>query len=132
MATIRIYRTESADKRPETSKAKRDEIRERVAALSRVDRPEIMDHFLATGRGASDFYKQQALPASVVNNPAERRFRHSDKGWTVPEGSLGRKGAQTIGDADKARSTAESLRIWINKHLGEAVAASHLAVVVDD
>ena len=126
MAVIRIYRLESIHPAPRPKAADVRAVRERTDRVARVPRPDVMDHFTPQGRGASSFYKQPAVPASVVNNPAERRHNYDDAGWIVPVSSLGR-----YGRAD--RSTAESLRLWINKHLApELLHASHLAVVVDE
>jgi hypothetical protein len=126
MAVIRIYRLESIHPAPRPTKAVATAVRERLARLARVSRDAVVDHFSPQGRAASSFYKQQAVPASVINNPAERRYTYRDAGWVVPPESLGRA-------ARADRSTAESLRLWINKHLSpEMVHPSHVAVVVDD
>lgn len=126
MAVIRIYRLESIHPAPRPKVADVRAVRERTGRVARVPRDAVVDHFVPQGRAASCFYKQPAVPASVVNNPAERRYNYSDAGWIVPPASLGRKGT-----AD--RSTAESLRLWINKHLApELLHPSHLAVVVDE
>ena len=126
MAVIRIYRLESIHPAPRPKMATVRAVRERADRVARVRRDALVDHFSPEGRRGSDFYRQPAVPASVINNPAERRYNYRDAGWIVPPECLGRAGT-----AD--RSTAESLRLWIGKHLApELVHLSHLAVVVDE
>jgi hypothetical protein len=105
-----------------TAKIRR-EVTERVNALCREHRPSLLE-FMLTG-----FWKLEALPASVVKDAAARRYYHAGAGWTVPDDSMGRKGHD--GTEEAARITSESIRIWINKHLGDVVPASMVAVTVE-
>jgi hypothetical protein len=133
MHLIRIYHIESSGPRPTTTVAQRKEMRRRIAAMSRVDRDAVVDFFTPQGKGTSDFYKLPCLPRAAVKDASARRYYHGDEGWTVPAPSLGRYGLDSLTHgATQARSTAESLRLWIAKHLSDVVNPAHVAVVVDE
>jgi hypothetical protein len=102
------------------------EVRERIAHLARVQRPSLLDFML------DGYWQMTALPAAVVKDAAVRAFRHGHEGWIIPEDSLGRKGAAGVADTEKARSTAESIRIWIIKNLEGIIDPAKFAVVVED
>jgi hypothetical protein len=131
MYQVRIYRIDTGLPARHASEADRDLMLKRVAALSRVQRPELVDHFTPRFGQPSPFYKQRALARTMVKNAAERRFDHQNAGWSVPAGSLGRKGREALATEVLARSTAESIRIWIVKHLDVVVDPSAVAVVVE-
>jgi hypothetical protein len=110
--------------RKPTAKVAR-EVRERVAALARVQRPELLDWLL------SDYWKAEALTGAVIKDAASRRYYHGDAGWRVPVGSIGRKGAEAVATEKDARSAAESIRLWIIKNLSDIIPADAYAVVVE-
>lgn len=101
------------------------EIRERTAALARVQRSELLEWLLA------GYWKAEALAPATIKNAAARRYYHADAGYVVPVESLGRKGADAVADEQSARSTAESIRLWIDKNLGDIIPADTYAVVVE-
>jgi hypothetical protein len=98
--------------------------RERVTALARIQRPELLDFLLG------DFWKLPVLSSAAVKDAATRTYYHGDSGWIVPVGSLGRKGEEATASLKDARSTAESIRIWIGKNLPE-VDLQNVAVAVE-
>ena len=124
MSQIRIYRKESAAK-PVTklAKATADEIRHRTSVLARVQRPDLLDHFMPTGNAKSAFHRQPAISPSLAKNRGERILDHADKGWTLPESCLGRAG---VADA----SQAQSVLLWIKKHIVEAGLADEAEICV--
>lgn len=107
------------------SKADKADIRRRIAIVSRVDRPAMLDHFLGgdNANSVGGFFGQEAASASEVKNPANILLGDVDY-WAVPATDLGRKGEAT-------QSQAESVRLWISKHLvgNGVVAADEIAVV---
>jgi hypothetical protein len=133
MHLIRIYHIEGSGPRPRPTAAQRKEMKQRIAALSRVNRDSVIDFFTPQGRSESKFYKLPCLPRAAVKDASARRYYHGEDGWTVPVPSLGRGGMDSLtSGAEAARSTAESLRLWIAKHLGDVVNPNHVAVVVDE
>jgi hypothetical protein len=109
--------------KPSTAKA--TEVRERTAALARVQRPSLMEFLLDA------FWTLPALPAAVVKDANVRAYYHGDDGWVLPVDSLGRKGAESVADEKAARSTAESVRLWIQKNLEDVVNIENVAVVIE-
>jgi hypothetical protein len=105
--------------------ATRRNVTERVTALSREARPSLLAFMLA------GFWKLPALPAATIKDAASRTYYHGDAGWIVPVDSLGRKGRDTLATEKGARTTAESIRIWINKHLADVVPSNNVAVVIE-
>ena len=101
------------------------EVRETIARTARVQRPALLDHLL------DGFWSMDRVPASIIDSPVVRTEEHAGAGFTIPADSLGRKGAETLDDAAKARSTAESVRIWIGKNLEGTIDPATIAVVVE-
>lgn len=110
--------------RKPTAKTTR-EVRERVAALARVQRPEVLEFLLG------DYWKAEKLAGAAIKDASARRYYHADAGWIVPVASLGRAGADAVATEAKARSTAESIRLWIIKNLYDVIDIENIAVVVD-
>jgi hypothetical protein len=99
--------------------------RETIARRARVQRPSLLDHLL------DGFWSMSKVPANVIDSPIVRADEHGDAGWTIPADSLGRKGADTLDDVSKARSTAESVRLWVVKNLAGVIDPATVAVVVE-
>lgn len=107
------------------AKADKEDIRRRIAIVSRVDRPALLDFFLGgdTANNVGGFFSLTPAAASEVKNPANILLGDIDF-WAVPEGDLGRKGEAT-------QSQAESIRLWVSKHLvGNGVIQSDEIAVV--
>lgn len=100
-------------------------LRKRIGIISRVARPAILDFFLGEegSKANPGFWKLSAATQAAVKNPALLLLDEIDF-WIVPESDLGRKGEATA-------SQAESIRLWISKHLVESgiVTAEEVAVV---
>lgn len=110
---------------PKPTKRVADETRERVAALARVQRDDLLD-FLLDG-----YWTLPVLTSAQVKDAATRTYLHGDAGWTIPTESLGRKGAAAVATEKDARSTAESIRLWIAKNVPNVVDVDGIAVVVE-
>ncbi len=123
---IRVYRKVTSADLPALRKSDVEIARKRIEALSRVDRPGLLEHFIPSPR-KSPFHRQPALLASLIDNPAMRRLEHLEDGWLVPADSLGRSGT-----AD--RSQAQSIVLWLKKHIvGNGLAlADEIAVVIEE
>lgn len=102
-----------------------EEVRATIARHARIQRPSLLDFMLA------DFWALPKLPQSVVDSPIVRADDFGHAGWVVPADSLGRKGADTIDDISSARSTAESIRIWVAKFFSDIIDPATIAVVVE-
>jgi hypothetical protein len=100
-------------------------VRERTAALARVQRDDLLDFML------DGFWSLPVLTSAQVKDAATRTYYHGDAGWTIPTESLGRKGAAVLADEKTARSAAESIRLWVIKNLHDVVPAASVAVVVE-
>lgn len=101
------------------------EVRETIARKARVQRPTLLD-FLLDG-----YWSMPKTPQTIIDSPVVRTDEHADAGFTIPDDSLGRKGAETIDDTEKARSTAESIRLWVAKNLDGVIDHTTIAVVVE-
>lgn len=103
----------------------RNAVIERVTALSREYRQSLLMFML------TDFFRLPALPSAMVKDANARCYYHGNDGWIVPDDSLGRKGREGLATEKGARTTAESIRIWINKHLSEVIDTTKVAVVIE-
>lgn len=126
MSTIHIIRKIGVDQsNGRIAKADKEDIRKRIAIVSRVDRPALLDLFLG-GDTINDVGRFFSLPAATqaqVKNPAALPLGEIS-GWEVPESDLGRKGEAT-------QSQSESIRLWITKHIvgNGIIAADEVAVI---
>lgn len=101
------------------------EVCERVSAMARVQRPALLAFML------EGFWALPELSSASVKDAATRTYYHGNDGWIIPDDSLGRKGAEGVATVDAARSTSESIRIWIGKNLPDVVSLSNVAVTVE-
>jgi len=111
---IAIVRKEGSKKSSGKASAKaKHELRQRIGIVSRVNRPAILDFFLGGTSAAErgEFFAKTAYAPSVVKNPVNILLGNVDC-FVVPESDLGRKGKATP-------SQAESIRLWIAKHVVE-------------
>jgi hypothetical protein len=114
---IKVYRKECGAKPVnKLSKSEADKVRATVAAYSRVDRPELLDFFMPTGKGKSAFHRLPALSPQVIDNRPLRLVEHADAGWVVPVSNLGRKAQSDPDAAQNDQSTAQSVLLWLKKH----------------
>jgi len=124
---VALYRKESASPRPKVSAKVRRDTLEAIEHLARVQRPSLTE-FVASG----EFYRLPALTPAQVKDAAVRAYAHGAKGWEIPTDSLGRKADAAVASHDAARSTAESVRLWLAKNMASLIEPSHVAVVVEE
>jgi hypothetical protein len=116
---IVIYRT-TENKRPRSNKAERQQSAEQMAC-ARVKRPDLAAWIMDGG-----LYNLDTLPSAERSTPALREVRGSaDRyGYTVADLEVGRTGRID-------RSTANSIRLWIEKNLGPYCRVSDLMVTAE-
>lgn len=123
---VKIYRKESVNKPvSKMAKGKTDEAIRIIGLRSRVSRPSLLAFFTPRPNGKSEFHSMTAIPASIIDNRAERIINHSDKGWVIPSDSLGRPGTANPSD---------SILLWIKQHIVGAgfCSADEVSIVVED
>jgi hypothetical protein len=123
---IAIYRKIGNKPKPKKlTKAEQATLNRRLELVCRVQRPELVEFFVSQA-----FYKLPALPTATIDNKGIRLLEHESDCFIVPNGSLGRKGIESIGIPAKERSTAQSILLWIKQNLGDVVNADEVSVVV--
>jgi len=105
-------------KRPKVTKAMAIEVAEHLEFMVRVRRPEL-ESFIIDG----EFWNLPILSGKCIDNKGHRLMRHKTDGWAIPTGSLGRSGTVN-------RSTAQSVRLWIEQNLGAYVPIDVVSIVV--
>lgn len=90
------------------TKAKRDAVAD-VLRTSRVRRDALVDYVMS-----GDYFTDDAIPPSVIDNPHRRMAEHPDAGWIIPDDCLGRAPKDGVRDWD---STAQSVLLWIKRVL---------------
>lgn len=118
-----------ADGKP-SSKPTKAAIAATLAALklARVARPSLVEFFTS-----GQFHAMPMIPQAIIDNPERlwEEFGTADTYWIVPADSLGRAPKNGERDWD---STAQSILLWIKKHMAETpkplVRASELSVTV--
>lgn len=124
---VALYRKASIAPKPKATAKTVATVLEAIEHLARVQRPSLAE-FVASG----EFYRLPELSPAQVKDAAARAFKHGEAGWEIPTDSLGRKGEAAVATLDDARSTAESIRLWLAKNMAELIDASHVAVVVEE
>lgn len=121
---IIIIRKAASTKVPKLTKARLALVTEALST-TRVQRPELLEFFLS-----GEFDASEALPQSVIDNPARRKAEFPHVGWTVPEGSLGRPPKN--GERDW-QSTSQSILLWIKRTLVETgwLRIEDLSIIVE-
>jgi len=99
------------------ARADKDRLRFVIATVSRVDRPAILNLFLGgdTANDVGSFFDLESASASAVKDPANLVLGRIS-GWQVPVSDLGRK-AEALGQDAATASQAESIRLWVAKHI---------------
>lgn len=103
---IVIYRTSDRKPRPLT-KAQKLAIEEKLAT-ARIQRPELLDFFMA-----NTLATMEPLPEQYRNAPRLRTLHKTAKkyGWIVPVSCYGRGAAPT-------QSMVNSIRLWVKQNVG--------------
>lgn len=118
MAKIKIYKRGEAKVR--LGKRQFADALVDIDRRSRVKRPSLTEFFLTGG-----FAKLPVVSTVVIDNPI-RRYDEKPEGYEVPESDLGRVGEATA-------SSAESVRLWIEKNLGKyGIDRATYSVVLED
>jgi hypothetical protein len=123
---IAIFRKEAEVKyAPRASATALAPVLAMLAAVCRVQRPELVAHFLPTGKGRSGFARQDSVTRSELHHLADCRragvltpeaTATLAKAWIVPESELGRK-PKNGGERDWL-STGQSILIYCKDRIG--------------
>jgi len=106
-------------------KADRADTTEAIYGSARVRRPGFVAHFLPTGKGKSQFARQEAVThaelvalgtAIKAGKLAKSHKATLAKGWVVPADSLGRASALAKSDGPD-NSTGQSLLLWAKQRV---------------
>jgi hypothetical protein len=118
MTEIRIYRKAKMTGRPTKKSA---ETVHHALALSRVERPYVVEFFLS-----GDFHRLPIVPQQVIKNAPLRQRDHLNDGWIVPESDYGRghRGPEKVG---------QTLLLWIVRYFCDTgvINRDEFAIVVD-
>ena len=137
---VAVFRkdTEGVKYAPKSSAKVLGIILDTLSAVTRFPRPEVIGHFMPTGKGRSAFARQKSVTRPELHHLADCRRAGVltpeakatlAKAWIVPAGELGRA---PKGKERDWNSTAQSILIFLKDRVGTIAADNDVTVVAPD
>ena len=117
------------------SATKRDEVLSLIASVVRVMRPTVLDLVMPASNARAPFYRLPVLDHAALWNPRLRTAEVRATGLELDVLDLGRKAHKIDwNDRESVQSLANSVTIWMNKHLVERgiIGTDEFSVLVDE